>query len=197
MHKPPRAPLRAPTLERMCADAVLRSETWPRARAALLAGAAVLALGLPYEAQAPGSAVHDAQVLFTRWMRLDAPTADDAAVAAAELAQRREWLAAAFALAVERGPSAEELEFASSRPARAAALARPQTADAAVRRMADEIAQRRQVDRAVRQYRARALLGLALLGDARALERIARHADDRDDPLAHEARAALRIVQAN
>lgn len=43
----------------------------------------------------------------------------------------------------------------------------------------------------------RALLGLALLGDAAALARIGQHASDRDDPLAPEARAALRIVQAN
>jgi hypothetical protein len=181
----------------MAADAALRAETYPHARAALFAVTAVFALGLPREASAPGSALHDAQVLFTRWMRLAAPTADDAAVAAAELAQEREWLAAAFANAVEQGPSAEELEFALSRSARVAAIARPGAADAALRRMADEIAHRRQVDRAVREYRARALLGLALLGDARALARIARHAGDRDDPLAPEARAALRVVQAN
>lgn len=181
----------------MPADAALRLNACPHARAALLAAAAVLALGLPQQARAPGSALHDAQVLFTRWMRLAAPTADDAAVAAAEMAQRREWLAAAFARAVERGPSAEELEFALSGSAPVAAVARPPTTDAAVRRMADEIARRRQVDRAVREYRARALLGLALLGDTRALARIARHAGDRDDPLAPEARAALRVVQAN
>lgn len=141
--------------------------------------------------------MHDAQVLFTGWMRLAAPAADDAAVAAAELTHRREWLAAAFTHAVEHGPAAEQLEFALSHSARVAAIARPRTSDAAVRRMADEIAQRRQVDRAVREYLARALLGLALLGDARALARIARHAGDRDDPLAPDARAALRVVQAN
>ncbi|GAB4479902.1 MAG: hypothetical protein OHK0044_27660 [Burkholderiaceae bacterium] len=176
--------------------AAMRLPARPRARAALLA-AAVFALGLPQQVHAPGSATRDAQVLFARWMRLDAPSADDAAVAATELARQRERLAAAFAHAVERGPSAEQLEFAFRRSARVTAIARLQTSHTALRRIADEIAQRRQVDRFVRQYRARALLGLALLGDARALERIARHARDRADPLAPEARAALRIVQAN
>jgi hypothetical protein len=180
----------------MPADAVTRLPVRPRAGAALLA-AAVFALGLPQEARAPGSAAHDAQVLFTRWMRLDTPSADDAAVAAAELAQRREWLAAALARAVDAGPPPEELEFALRRSVRGTAAARPAAGDSVLRRIADQIAHRQQVERAVRQYRAHALLGLALLGDARALERIARHAGDRDDPLAPEARAVLRVLQAN
>lgn len=180
----------------MLADAATRLPERPRAGAALFA-AAVFALGLPQEARAPGSASHDAQVLFTRWMRLDMPSADDAAVAAAELAQQRERLAVAFARAVDAGPQADEVEFALRRSARGTAAARPAAGNNVLRRIADHIAQRQQVDRVVRQYRARALLGLALLGDASALERIARHAGDRDDPLAAEARAALRVLQAN
>ncbi|MFZ5541117.1 MAG: hypothetical protein ACOY5V_15400 [Pseudomonadota bacterium] len=181
----------------MPARFALRHNVRPRARLALLAAAAVCALGVPQPASAPDSAAHDAQALFTRWMRLDAPAGDAAVVAAAELAQRREWLAAAFAHAVEAGPSAEELEFALTRRAPAGPITQTAAADAALRRMAAEVAHRRQVERAVRHYRARALLGLALLGDAAALARIGQHASDRDDPLAPEARAALRIVQAN
>lgn len=181
----------------MSAATGLRLDVRARLRTAPLAAAIVLALGAPVPAQAPGSAAHDAQVLFVRWMQLDTPTAGDAEFAAVELAQRREWLLAALTHAVERGPSAQELEFALRRSARVVAVARLPSTDAAVRRMADEVAQRRQVDRAVAEYRARALLGLALLGDGRALARIARHAEDRDDPLAPAARAALRVVQAN
>lgn len=181
----------------MSVDAVLcYPATHAYARAALLA-AAVLSLGVPQQAAAPESASHDAQVLFTRWMRFDATAGDDVSIAAAELAQRREWLAMAFARAVEAGPSADELEFALNRSPQVGPIAQTAAADAALRRMAAEIAHRQRVDLAIRAYRARALLGLALLGDATAIERIARHAGDRDDPLGPEARAALRVVQAN
>lgn len=198
MHMQPRDRLGAHRLERMSLDAALHPApaTHAYARAALFA-AAVFSLGVPQQVAAPGSASHDAQVAFTRWMRLDATSGDDVTIAAAELAQRRERLAEAFARAVENGPSADELEFALNRSAQVGPIARTAAADAALRRMAAEIVHRQRVELAIRAYRARALLGLALLGDAAAIERIARHADDRDDPLASEARAALRVLQAN
>jgi len=172
---------------------------------ALVALALALSCALVH-GQPRGEMSPEAQAIFTRWLASTCIVAEEGALVEAMTGYARE-LAPAFRRAIAAGPPPEEVaavrEAAQAQYERRAKfpLDQHRIVGASEKDLADfqRVSRQQYVEDQVRRYatgyRANAVAGLGVVGDADSRAFLARLAANRRDPLAAAAREALRTAR--